>query len=755
LRGFVHQANRVGSRKSSARSAPELLSPALQPRSRLRRSFAELCTRSFLALALASIAFFESHAAAARPLPQDNSPHGTIEVHLRLSDGSQFSGLARVRILTQGGPALTENTVDASGKATLTGLPSGSYIVEATAAGYLAATEPVRLEMRWSSVTVFLTMKPDKMGSPAATPAGPAAPILAPNARKELQKGMEAFAKPDLDLARKHFEKALALAPANPDVQFLMGALEAQEKNLAAAEAHLEKAIQIYPTHVRSLQLLGELYNQEGKPKDAIPLLEKAVSLQDGSWKTHWALGVAYLKSNDPEKARQQAERAIALGKTAAGVAHLLEAQALIDLGQLDVAERSLQAFIQDEPANPFTARAASALELVHQRQQNQLATMPLPISDPQRFVAIADLNVEATPSKDSVWAAPGIDDSVPSVAPDVTCALPQVLRGAGRQVEQLMSSLEKFSATERVNHFTVTRLGGLRAPETRSFEYVVAVRQMPHGLIELDEYRDGSLDPALFPASIATAGLPAMALVFHPQTSSDFNFVCEGLGQVSGRPAWQVHFQQKANRPSRIHAYVIGGNYHSVPLKGRAWIDSATFQLERMEIELVKPLPEIRLQRERISIDYAPVQFRTRDVQLWLPSHAEVLLSRDNKAFFRTHSFSNFTLFSVGAGQKLEAPKESYSFTNLTDQDVRGQLTITPVAGLSLAPLSITFTIPPRQIVFKAVGPGKDLNISADSIASARFVYSGAPGAVEAGAALTSESTLEVVPESPPSAVP
>ena len=752
MRGLVYQASQIGSRKSSARTTPGPFLPALRPRSHLSQTLADLCIRGSVLFVF--FALLESHAATARPLPQDNSPHGTIEVHLRLSDGSQFSGLARVRILTQGGPELAENTVDASGKTTITDLQTGNYIVEATAAGYLAATEPVRLEMRWSSVTVFLTMKPDRLGSPA-TPTGPVAPILAPNARKELQKGMEAFAKPDLDLARKHFEKALSMAPANPDVQFLMGALEAQEKNLAAAEAHLEKAIQIYPTHVRSLQLLGELYNQEGKPKDAVPLLEKAVSLQDGSWKTHWALGVAYLKSNDPEKARQQAERAISLGKTAAGVAHLLQAQALIDLGQLDVAERSLQAFIQDEPANPFAARAGSALELVHERQNNQLATMPLPISDPQRFVAIADLNVEATPSKDSVWAQPGIDDSVPSVSPNVSCALPQVLRGAGRQVEQLMNSLEKFSATERVNHFTVTRLGGLRAPETRSFEYVVAVRQMPHGLIELDEYRNGSLDPALFPASIATAGLPAMALVFHPQTSSDFNFVCEGLGQVSGRPAWQVHFQQKPNRPSRIHAYVIGGNYHSVPLKGRAWIDSATFQLERMEIELVKPLPEIRLQRERISIDYAPVQFRTRDVQLWLPSHAEVLLSRDNKAFFRTHSFSNFTLFSVGAGQKLEAPKESYSFTNLTDQDVRGRLTITPVLGRSLAPLSITFTIPPRQIVFKAVGPGKELDIAADSIASARFVYSGAPGAVQAGAALTSESTLEVVPEAPPSAAP
>jgi tetratricopeptide (TPR) repeat protein len=535
-----------------------------------------------------------------------------------------------------------------------------------------------------------------------------------------------------------------------------MGALEAQEKNFSAAKEHLEKATQVYPNHVRSLQLLGELYNQQDQAKNAVPLLEKAVALRDGSWRSHWALGVAYLKTNEPLKARQQAERAIALGKNAAGVAHLLEAQALIDLKQFDAAEMSLQAFIQDDPANPYSAKARAALDLVHQRQKDELTSMPIAMSDSQRFVPIADLNVGIAPSKDSVWAQPGIDDSVPSVLPNVSCATSQVLRRVGKQVEELMSSLEKFSATERVNHFTVTRQGDLRAPQVRSFEYVVSVKQLQHGLIVLDEYRDGSLDPSLFPASIATNGLPAMALVFHPHMSSDFNFVCEGMGQVSGSPAWQVHFQQKPDRPSRIHAYVIAGNYHSVPLKGRAWIDAATYQLSRLEFELVKPMPEIRLLRERVSIDYAPVRFHSSDVQLWLPSHADVLVSRDNKAFFRTHSFSNFQLFSVGTGQQLQVLKESYSFKNLTDGDVSGQLTITPKEGSSLSPVSITFTIPAREVAIKLVGPGKDLDISPNSIGSARFVYSGSPGAVQADAILTRESTLEVVPEFRPlTAVP
>jgi tetratricopeptide (TPR) repeat protein len=702
--------------------------------------------RPSLLLALTLIALLNRQSISAYPLPQDNTPHGRIEVHLQLADDSHFSGLARVRILTQGGPALAENTTDVSGKTTITDLPPGNYIVEASAPGYLVVTEHVNLEMRWSYATISLTMKPDTgLHKDESTSA---VPILAPAARKEVQKGLEAFEKSNLVLARKHFEKALAMAPSNPDVQFLTGALEAQEKNFAAASEHLEKAIQIYPNHVRSLQLLGELDNQQNKAQDAIPLLEKAVALQDGAWRSHWALGVAYLKTNEPRKAREQAERAIALGKSAAGLAHLLEAQALMDLRQFDAAEISLEAFIHDDAANPYSAKARAALDLVHERQKDELAAMPIAINDPQRFIAIADLNVGIAPSKDFLWAQPGIDDSVPSVSPNVSCASSQVLRRAGEQVEELMSSLEKFTATERVNHFTVTKKGDLRSPQIRSFEYAVSVKQLPHGLIALDEYRDGSLDPSQFPASIATNGLPAMALVFHPQLSSDFNFVCEGMGQVSGSPAWQVHFQQKPDRPSRIHAYVIAGNYHSVPLKGRAWIDAATYQLARLEFELVKPMPEIHLLRERASIDYAPVQFRSRDVQLWLPSHADLLISRDNKAFFRTHSFSNFKLFTVGVGQELQVRKESYSFKNLTDGDVSGQLTITPKEGSSFSPATITFTIPARQVVIKLVGPGKDLNISADSIGSARFVYSGSPGAVQADAMLTRESTLEVVPD-------
>jgi tetratricopeptide (TPR) repeat protein len=46
------------------------------------------------------------------------------------------------------------------------------------------------------------------------------------------------------------------------------------------------------------------------------------------------------------------------------------------------------------------------------------------------------------------------VDEFVPQVAVDVPCSLPTVLHGAGQRAEQLLSTLQKFDASERVEHY-------------------------------------------------------------------------------------------------------------------------------------------------------------------------------------------------------------------------------------------------------------------------------------------------------------
>jgi hypothetical protein len=340
----------------------------------------------------------------------------------------------------------------------------------------------------------------------------------------------------------------------------------------------------------------------------------------------------------------------------------------------------------------------------------------------------------------------PGVDAVVPKVWPGVSCDLPAVLRGVGERMTQLVSNLEKFSATEHIEHYGVDKKGMLHSRETRSFEYLVLVSQNPVQGFQLDEFRNGSTDPSQFPAGIATNALPAMALIFHPLMMSEFNFSCEGLGRWAGGPAWQIRFEQRQDRPNRIRYYKIQGNYYPVALKGRAWIDAGTYQILRLETDLIRPVSQIDLTYERLSIEYGEVQFHSRALRLWLPATAELYWERHGRRYYRRHSFSNFKVFVVDTNQKIQRPKESYSFTNASDHDVPGVLIVTPVPSSKLNTVSIAFIVPAGHSVFKTIGAGKDVGIPSDLVASAKYIYNGPEGAVKVDASLATESTLEVV---------
>ena len=341
-------------------------------------------------------------------------------------------------------------------------------------------------------------------------------------------------------------------------------------------------------------------------------------------------------------------------------------------------------------------------------------------------------------------WTPPGIDEVVPPVDSTVECPLEDVLRGAGLRVEQFVTDLEKFTAAERVEHQVIDAAGKRHAPEIRKFEYVASVSKTNRDVFLIDEYRNGSVSPDLFPAQIATQGMPAIVLVFHPRLVGDFDFHCEGLGRRQGKSAWQVHFTQRPGVPGRILGYSLNGKFVSLPLKGRSWIDLETLQVLGIETQLVRPLPEIALSVEDIQIAYEPVKFHAE--RLWLPKEVELYVERRGRRYYRRHTYQDFRLFTVETAQNIHLAKESYGFTNETDHDVTGVLTVHPVAGSKLKPVSVSITIPAGGSVTKIVGLEKDIAMPVEAVASATFAHDGPENAVKVDAHLSKGSTLEVI---------
>jgi hypothetical protein len=315
--------------------------------------------------------------------------------------------------------------------------------------------------------------------------------------------------------------------------------------------------------------------------------------------------------------------------------------------------------------------------------------------------------------------------------------------------MKELVENLQKFDATESVEHFNVDASGSRGKPEARTFDYVMIITLPKTGGFLLEEYRNGSADPAQFPAQIATMGLTGMALLLHPTFVSDFYLACEGLGQWDGRPAWQIHFVQRADRPSRIESYAIAHRYYPLTLKGRIWIDAATNQVRRLESQLAKPVPEAGLTQDYMTIDYGPVQFKTRKQELWLPLDADVYMERRGHRFYRRHTLSNFKIFGVESTEQIQDPQESYCFKNASDHDITGILTVSPVSGISVKAVSLRFTISPGQNVCKLIGPGKDVNMPPNEVGSAAFMHNGPVGSIAGEAKVVNASALEVIPES------
>lgn len=282
--------------------------------------------------------------------------------------------------------------------------------------------------------------------------------------------------------------------------------------------------------------------------------------------------------------------------------------------------------------------------------------------SSPNPEVGGANAIAQAVPRRiiPSNWLPPDVDEHIPPVEPSTACALDDVLQKAGQRIQELVSNVDRFAATESLEHEKINKLGIASAPQTRKFDYLVSIKEIRPGVLSVEEYRSSKSSDVDFPDGIETRGTPAMVLVFHPYHIANFDVICEGLAQRKGTLAWQIHFRQRSDRPDRIRAYRIGSRSPSypVPLKGRAWIAADSYQILTIETNLIASMPQIRLIEDHTVIEYGPVHFQKGDVDLWLPQSADVYYDFRGRRSHRRHSFSDYLLFSVAEKQRISAPK-------------------------------------------------------------------------------------------------
>ncbi len=468
--------------------------------------------------------------------------------------------------------------------------------------------------------------------TPSSSPP-PDSSSLAPKLQKELARALEELRAGSSAEAQKRLQTVLEAAPDDLNTNFLLGICAAQRNDLRQAKDRWENVLKISPEHLGALLSFGNALLRENKPAEAAQYFSRAVQAQPSAWRAHALLADALFRQDSFDESITQAELALELSHGHAGTVPLLLARALRSRGDL---ERS------------------SVVQAAYLREHQSDSAATLPDAPPESVFEFVSL----TPSS---WLPPDVDEAVPSVVPGTSCDLREVLQKSGQRLQELVTNVDKFTATENVTHESFNKWGFPSRTKKFKFNYVVSVQEARPGLFNVDEFRDGDSGPASFPDGIATMGLPALVFIFHPYYSDNFEMACEGLGHWNREPAWQVYFRQRPDRPNLIRVHKLGvlGPTYSSPLKGRAWISAESFQIVRLETALIAPIPEIRLVADRAAIEYGPVHFQSHGLDMWLPRSAETYYDWIGRRSHRIHRFDNYLLFSVDDKQRISAPKD------------------------------------------------------------------------------------------------
>ena len=577
-----------------------------------------------------------------------------LDVYIKGPNGAPIEGTAVVTLTRLNGQFYRQGTAK-GGYLRLNEVPQTEYSILVVAPGFGSVTKRVDAPAQGTTLMKVTIQLQAPEGEDAITDEEIAS--LAPKAQKAIGKAMEALRSNKPAEARSHLETAYRVAPTSAEINYLFGVYSLQLSDRVQAKSYWTKALELYPKHYRALLSLSQALLDENKPAEALPYLDRAVRAEPSSWRAHAICADAYLRQGFPDEAVKQAERALELGRGQAAVVQRFLAAALAKRGEKDQAIGVLQTYVQEHPADAAAKKHLESLQLPEaQNAQGGADAASAEMVQPGTLDEIAALPLLSS------WLPPDIDEKVPPVEPGAVCALDEVAKKADQRIEEFVRNVDRFVATGSLKHETINKWGLASTPETRKFDYMVSIQEMKAGFFNVEEFRTVGSALGEFPGGLETNGLPALVLIFHPYNLGNFDLTCEGLARWNGRIAWQVHFRQRADKPNTMRSYRMGveGPSHLVALKGRAWIDAESYQIVRLETDLVAPLPEIRLVADRTAIEYGPVYFRERNVNMWLPSSAEVYFDWKGRRFHRRHSFNNYLLFAVDEKQRISAPKSA-----------------------------------------------------------------------------------------------
>ena len=393
------------------------------------------------------------------------------------------------------------------------------------------------------------------------------------------------------------------------------------------------------PGRPEPLVALGVMESWQHEPKKAAGYFAEALKYAPQDPLALQELGRSQLLVQNWGAADEYLGKAIVAG--AGPAVRLLRVQALLGRGQFQAAGSEMTSYLNGRDVKRMPLHVRALWAQVEQRNQIESAYGKGKNKGDQQLDYLHRLPPDLT----------GVEP-----ATDQT-ALNSILSGVGKTVADLFTNFPNTSSLEQVHQEKLGRKENVAGEVDHKFRYLCFTPAQAWGL-GFDEYRlDVSGGQAWLRGRedgfMLTSGFASASLVFHPayQPQTDFRYL--GRQKVNGHEDYVVAFAQQPAKARVNGGFKSGEVTVATFSQGLAWIDPQTYQITRLRTDLLKPLPEVNLQRETTEIVYGEVHFKGMDAGFWVPQQVTVSVDWNGKHLRNQHRYSDFKLFRVEANEK------------------------------------------------------------------------------------------------------
>jgi tetratricopeptide (TPR) repeat protein len=292
----------------------------------------------------------------------------TLQIRVVLSSDRPADEHLRVDLLGSGGMLITAMLTNPNGMAFFYDVPSGDYRVRVTGPNVQETLSGFfYLENRMRNHSETVVVQPRAPAPKAAVGAAPPSVAIVDlnipkAARREVEKGVEAFNRGELEEARKSFETAIALYPKYASAYNFLGTTLVEQKEPGRGQQAFEKAIELNQNFSEAYSNLAKLYFREQKLELCEPLLEKSVAADPRNAEALTYLVQVELLGGKYGLAAANARRVHELPHNEYAIVHFMAARALRANSQRAEAITEYKLFLHEAPNSKNSSQARQEL---------------------------------------------------------------------------------------------------------------------------------------------------------------------------------------------------------------------------------------------------------------------------------------------------------------------------------------------------------------------------------------------------------